>query len=179
MADVPFEFRWGSLPDTTELKPLVRAVSAAFRQLVNDYESRIVFSDSHARTISVLTTFSAGLTATSPTVGIGYGVGAGGAVTQVTDKATGVTLSKVTGQITLNNAALAADTTVSFTLTNTAIAVTDLVLINHVSAGTAGSYLVNAQAAAGSAVINVRNITAGSLSEAIVLGYVVIKGAIT
>ncbi len=101
--------------------------------------------------------------------------GDGGAVTQSTSKSTGVTLSKKCGQITLNGAALAADTTVSFTLTNTTIAATDLLVLNHVSGGTAGSYLLNAQCAAGSASINVRNITAGSLSEAIVIGFALVK----
>jgi len=105
----------------------------------------------------------------------GYATGAGGTVTQATSKATGVTLSKSTGQITLNAAALASDTTVSFTLTNTVIESGDILIMNHISAGTAGSYLLNAQSAAGSASINVRNITAGSLSEAIVIAFAVIK----
>ena len=108
----------------------------------------------------------------------GYVTGDGGAVTQSTSKSTGVTLSKKCGQITLHNAALAADTTVSFTLTNTTVAATDIIVLNHVSGGTAGSYLLNAQAAAGSASINVRNITSGSLSEAIVIGFAVIKAVI-
>ena len=108
----------------------------------------------------------------------GYVTGDGGAVTQSTSKSTGVTLSKKCGQITLNGAALAADTTVSFTLTNTTVAATDIIVLNHVSGGTAGSYLLNAQAGAGSASINVRNITSGSLSEAIVIGFAVIKAVI-
>ena len=105
----------------------------------------------------------------------GYASGSGGTITQATSKATGVTLSKSNGQITLNNAALAADTTVSFTLTNTVIEAGDVLVLNHISGGTAGSYLLNAQSAAGSASINVRNITTGSLSEAIVIAFVVIK----
>ena len=105
----------------------------------------------------------------------GYITGEGGTVTQATSKATGVTLNKKCGQITMHNASLAADTTVSFTLTNSTIAATDLLVLNHVSGGTAGAYLLNAQAAAGSASINVRNITAGSLGEAIVIGFAVIK----
>ena len=108
----------------------------------------------------------------------GYVTGDGGAVTQSTSKSTGVTLSKKCGQITLHNAALAANTTVSFTLTNTTVAATDIIVLNHVSGGTAGSYLLNAQAAAGSASINVRNITSGSLSEAIVIGFAVVKAVI-
>ena len=109
------------------------------------------------------------------TTGVFGYVSGTGTVTQATNKATGVTLNSPTGQITLNGAALAADTTVSFTLTNSSITANDVLILNHLSAGTAGSYLLNAQAAAGSASINVRNITAGSLSEAIVICFAVIK----
>ena len=105
----------------------------------------------------------------------GYGTGRG-TVTQETNKSTGVTLNAPCGAITMNGAALSADTTVSFTLTNTSIAATDLLVLNHVSGGTAGAYLLNAQAAAGSASINVTNISTGSLSEAIVIGFAIIKG---
>jgi len=108
----------------------------------------------------------------------GYTTGSGGVVTQLTSKSTGVTLSKPTGQITLNNAALAADTTVSFTLTNTVIEANDILILNHISTGSAGSYLLNAGSAAGSATINVRNITTGSLAEAIVIAFAVIKAVI-
>jgi len=104
----------------------------------------------------------------------GY-VSGGGTVTQATSKTTGVTLNTVCGQVTMNAAALAANTTATFTLTNSTIAATDVLILNHVSGGTAGSYLLNAQAAAGSAAINVRNITAASLSEAIVIRFAVIK----
>ncbi|MES2135446.1 MAG: hypothetical protein V4502_00110 [Pseudomonadota bacterium] len=113
----------------------------------------------------------------SSTGGIGYLTGAGGTVTQSTSKSNGVTLNKATGQITMNNAALAAGTTVTFTLTNSAIAANDILLLNHISGGTAGAYTLNAQSAAGSASINVRNVTTGSLSEPVVISYAVIKGA--
>ncbi len=108
--------------------------------------------------------------------GVGYATGAGGTVTQATNKSTGVTLSKMCGAITMNNASLAAGTIVSFTLTNTSIAATDVLVLNHISGGTVGSYTLNAQAGAGSAVINVRNNTAGDLAEAIVIQFAVIKG---
>ena len=109
----------------------------------------------------------------------GYVAGEGGTVTQATSKSTGVTLSKKCGQITMNAAALAADTTVTFTLTNTEVVATDIIILNHVSGGTAGSYLLNAQAGSGSASINVRNITSGSLSEAIVIGFAIIKAVVS
>jgi len=105
----------------------------------------------------------------------GYIVGDGGTVTQATSKSTAVTLNKKCGQITMNAASLAAGTTVTFTLTNTTIAATDLLVLNHDAGGTAGSYLLNAQCAAGSVSINVRNVTAGALAEAIVIGFAVIK----
>ena len=106
---------------------------------------------------------------------IGYSTGAGGTVTQATNKSTAVTLNTNCGQVTMNAAALASDTTVSFTLTNSTISAGDVLVLNHISGGTAGSYLLNAQSADGSASINVRNITSGSLSQAIVIAYVVIK----
>jgi hypothetical protein len=109
------------------------------------------------------------------TTGVFGYVSGTGTITQATNKATGVTLNSPSGQITLNGAALAANTTVSFTLTNSSITANDILILNHLSAGTAGSYLLNAQAGAGSASINVRNITAGSLSEAIVIGFAVIQ----
>ena len=109
----------------------------------------------------------------------GYVAGEGGTVTQATSKSTGVTLSKKCGQIEMDPEALAANTTVTFTLTNTEIVATDIIVLNHVSGGTAGSYLLNAQAGSGSASINVRNITGGSLSEAIVIGFAIIKAVVS
>ncbi len=107
--------------------------------------------------------------------GIGYATGSGGTVVQATSKATGVTLDKLSGQITLNAAALAADTSVSFTLTDSQIALGDRLILNHVSGGTFGAYMLDGRSAAGSATISVRNLTAASLSEAIVIGFAVIK----
>jgi len=109
----------------------------------------------------------------------GYVAGEGGTETQATSKSTGVTLSKKCGQIEMNPAALAANTTVTFTLTNTEIVATDIIVLNHVSGGSAGSYLLNAQAGSGSASINVRNITGGALSEAIVIGFAIIKAVVS
>lgn len=109
----------------------------------------------------------------------GYVAGGGGTVTQATNKATNVTLNKPSGQITMNNASLAAATIVSFTFTNSTISSTDVLVINHVSGGTIGSYTFTAACGSGSATVYVRNATSGSLGEAIVLRYAVIKGAIT
>lgn len=110
---------------------------------------------------------------------IGYGAGSGGAVVQATSKATGVLLSAVTGQITTANDALAAATTVVFAVTNTKVAVGDTVQIN-ISSGPASpqNYQVwPARVGAGFFVLAIRNISADSLSEALVLNFTVTKGA--
>ena len=102
----------------------------------------------------------------------------GGTVTQATNKGTGVTLNTESGQITMNNAALADAAEVSFTVTNSKIAATDVVVACHGSAGTAGAYIVSANGiAAGSFKITVSNVSGGALSEAIVINYVALKGA--
>ena len=107
---------------------------------------------------------------------LGYSTDAQGAVTQLTSKSTGVTLDKSCGQITLNNAALGATTNVTFTLTNSIIGVKDVLILN-VYGGTSGSYNVWVSGlAAGSATITVRNITGGSLSEAIAINFAIIHG---
>lgn len=112
--------------------------------------------------------------------GLGYGAGSGGTVTQATSKTTGVTLNKPNGSITLNAAALAAGATVSFTLTSSSISATDVVHVQRISGGTAGVYHVWCDSvAAGSCVICVRNIGASSLSEAVVLQFVVHKSVAT
>lgn len=111
---------------------------------------------------------------------IGYNNGSGGTVSQTGNKSTGVTLNKPAGEITMQATALGAATTVQFTLTNSTIAARDVLLLNIVGGVVTGaSYNLDANCSAGSAVISVRNITAGSLSEAIVLRYVVFKGSVT
>lgn len=111
---------------------------------------------------------------------IGYNNGAGGTVAQSGNKSAGVTLNKPSGEITMQNTALAAATTVQFTLTNNTISARDVLLLNIVGGVATGAcYNLDANCSAGSAVISVRNITAGSLSEAIVLRYVVLRGSVT
>lgn len=106
------------------------------------------------------------------TAGVGYATGAGGAVTQATSKSTGVTLNRATGKITMNNAALNAGASVSFTLTDSAIAATDGIGVQIVSGATAGAYSVTVDAvASGSCQISLRNLTGGNLSEAVVLRF--------
>lgn len=105
----------------------------------------------------------------------GYATGSGGAVVQATNKSTSVTLNTPNGQITMNAASLAATSIVSFTLVNSVIEAGDIIVMNHISGGTLGAYAFNASTAAGSASINVSNLTLGALTDAIVLRFAVIK----
>lgn len=108
---------------------------------------------------------------------LGYTSDAQGAVTQLTDKSTAVTLNRSMGRITTSNAALAGATSVTFTFNNSLISENDVIVLN-VNGGTTGAYNVYTSVlGAGSASITLRNITGGSLSEALVLNYAIIHGA--
>lgn len=118
-----------------------------------------------------LTSSSAG------SAGVGYATGAGGTVTQATNKSTGVTLNKMCGQITMNNASMVTLAIVGFTLTNSSIAATDEVRAWIVSGATTNSYscpCIDA-VSAGSCHISLQNISVGTLGEAVVIGFAVYK----
>ena len=109
---------------------------------------------------------------------IGYSAAAQGAVTQATDKSTGVTLNTSAGRITMNAASLAANTAVSFTLTNNTISANDAIIVNVSGGGTAAAYTTYISSmTAGSAVVTLRNLTGGALAEAVVLNFAIIHGA--
>ena len=108
---------------------------------------------------------------------LGYSTGAQGTVTQLTSKSTGVTLNKSAGRITMNNEALASNTAASFTLTNSVISANDVIILNVSGGGTAGAYTTYVSSmTTGSAVITLRNMSAGSLSEAVIVNYAIIHG---
>lgn len=106
---------------------------------------------------------------------LGYTAAAQGTVTQQTNKSTAVTVNKSAGQITMNGAALNATTNVTFTLNNSTISAKDVVVLSVAAGATAGAYNCwISSKATGSCTITVRNITAGNLSEAIVINFAVI-----
>ena len=107
---------------------------------------------------------------------LGYTAAAQGSVTQQTSKSTPVTLNKSAGQITMNNATLNATTSVNFTFNNSFISANDTVILTLANSGaTPGSYTAIVSAlTTGAATITVRNISAGNLSEAIVLNFALI-----
>ena len=111
-------------------------------------------------------------------VGLGYGTGSGGAVTQLTSKSTSVTLNKPTGIITMNNDALVAGSTVIFILNNTLLSGNDIVLLNSNFDNANPFYNVwSSLTVSGMSYINVKNISSGSLSEAIRINFAILKGA--
>jgi hypothetical protein len=109
---------------------------------------------------------------------LGYSSAAQGTVTQATSKSTGVTLNKSMGRITMNNASLANGATALFTLTNSAISASDVVIVSVSGGGTAGAYwpFVSSQAT-GSAVIGLYNNSGGALGEAVIVNFAIIHGA--
>ena len=130
--------------------------------------------------ISTTGTLTAGSVLASGTGGVGYTAGAGGTATQSTNKSTTVVLNELSGQITMNNAALAAGTSVQFTFNNSTIASSDVVIVNIVSGATSMRYHVIVETVGvGSCSITLRNYSGGSLSEAVVLGFAVVKGSTT
>jgi len=113
---------------------------------------------------------------------LGYSAAAQGAVTQATSKSTGVTLNNSAGRITMNNAALAGATAVSFVLTNSSISINDTIIVcvsSNTTGSAAGAYTTYVSyLAAGSALITLRNLTAAtSYSEAVIINYAIIHGA--
>lgn len=123
---------------------------------------------------------TAGLKVTSPTgTGIGYGTGAGGAVTQATNRTTGVTLSKLTGTITTNTASLAGLASAKFTVTNTTVAIGDTIVLSIQSGSDGGNTVASVTTvAAGSFQINVANgnAAAGTAETgAILINFAIIK----
>ena len=110
--------------------------------------------------------------------GLGYGTGAGGTVTQSTSKSTAVTLNKPTGQITMNNAALAAGGTVTIPVNNSLVTDNDIVIVTFGAlAGVSFNYTMSVEAATGIFYIAVTNRSGGSKSEAVPINFAIIKGA--
>lgn len=118
---------------------------------------------------------SDGVFIATPTLS-GYTTGAGGTVTQATSKSTAVTLNKPCGQITMNNAALAGGAAVTFEFNNSLISASDVVNITT----NWGAAVYRAQVyytTAGQCAIQIINTTGGSLSDAVVLNFAIIKVA--
>jgi hypothetical protein len=109
----------------------------------------------------------------SGTAGVGYSTGAGGVVIQGTSRTTGVTINKLTGQITLFSAAGTTAAT-TFTVTNSTVATTDAIILTQ-HTGTDLYNLMVTKTTLGSFDITFRT-TGGTTTEQPIFNFAVIKG---
>jgi hypothetical protein len=114
--------------------------------------------------------------------GVGYATGAGGTATQTTNRSTGVTVSPnpcLSGTITTDTTSLAAEASATFTVTNSGVAIGDVVVVSIQSGSNGGGTSVSVSTvAAGSFAIRVTNNNAsGGTAEtgAIIINFAVIK----
>ena len=113
-------------------------------------------------------------------VGLGYGTGSGGTVTQLTSKSTAVTLNKPTGTITMNNSALAAGASVFFQFNCSLATIYDGLYAEIAYPGASfGNYRVETIGvpSTGAFYIKITNVSGVSLSEAISITVILLKGA--
>jgi hypothetical protein len=115
---------------------------------------------------------SVGYIRSNAVTGSGYALGAGSAVTQVTSRTTGVTINAACGAITLVSDA-GTTTPASFTVTNSSVAATDVVILSQKS-GTDKYVLLVTAVAAGSFEITAYT-TGGTTTEQPVINFAVIK----
>ena len=123
--------------------------------------------------------FTGNLLMTGASSVIGYGTGSGGTVTQLTSKSTDVTLNKPTGQIIMNNAALAPGALVQFNLFNSLVSPTDNIELTLRQSSSVVPVFIELTWAVenGLVQIGIRNNHVVALGEAFVLNYSIIKGA--
>ena len=109
----------------------------------------------------------------------GYATGTGSTVTQATSRATGVTINALCGTITTDTSSLAAEASAVFVVTNSQVAIDDVVVVCQRSGKVALNTQVEVTAvAAGSFSITVinNNVAAGTAETgAIVINFAVIK----
>jgi hypothetical protein len=120
-----------------------------------------------------------GLVSESATDGIGYATGAGSAVTQITSRATGVTINAICGTITTDNTSLAAEGTADFIVTNSAVEIGDVVAVS-IQSGTDGGGTICSVAIVTAGTFTIRtyngNVAAGTAETgAILINFAVIK----
>lgn len=106
-----------------------------------------------------------------------FGYGSGGSTqTQATSRTTAVTINNICGQITTFSKTTTAALIDVFTVNNSTVATTDVVVVNHDSGGTAGQYIIYvASVGAGSFQVAVYTPSAQTPAAAPVINFAVIK----
>lgn len=118
-----------------------------------------------------------GITSSSATAGIGYATGAGAAVTQITTKATTVVCTGLSGAITTRTDSTAAAAEELFTVTNTSVAIGDVIVLSVRSGASQEGGIIPyvAAVAAGSFKIGYTNVNASADTGAVIINFAVIK----
>ncbi len=129
-------------------------------------------------------TSSGSVLCNNPAAGIGYtGTAGGTAVTQITDRTTGVTINGLSGKITTINTSLAAEASAVFTVTNSSVAIGDVVILSQRSGkvGLNTDCVVTAVADGSFDITVINGNASGGTAEtgAIVLNFAVIKTGIS
>lgn len=124
---------------------------------------------------------STGVTLFQNSNGLGYGVGAGGSVTQPTSKAASVTINKPSMLVTTHDAGLAAGAAIGFQVINSTVGLNDQVVHTFVGtlASVNGNYSVRVAVGSGSFYVHLTNESGSTLSEAVPIKFDVIKGSTT
>ena len=111
--------------------------------------------------------------------GQGFPVGVGAAVTQITNRTTGVTINAISGTITTDNTSLAAEGSADFIVTNNMVNIGDVVVLSIQSGEDSGGTVLSVQdVAAGSFTIRVHNgnVASGTAETgAILINFRIIK----
>jgi len=157
-----------------DVLPIVQASTTTTKQLsITNLFTSPAFTTPNLGVASGTSVTATGTVVSTGTAGVGYATGAGGTVVQGTSRTTGVTLNKTTGSITLVSAAGSA-TAATFTVTNSTVAASDVIILNQKS-GTDLYNLMITAVTAGSFNISFRT-TGGTTTETPVFSFAVIKG---
>jgi len=160
----------GATSRTVELVP--DTLTASRTLTAPDSSGTIALNESLAATDFATT----GSIKSSGTGGVGYATGAGASVTQLTSRTTAVTINAICGRITLFSKTTTADQYETFTVNNSTVAATDVIVLTHQSGGTAGRYfLLPSTVSAGSFQITVHTQQAQGTAAAPVINFAVIK----
>jgi hypothetical protein len=147
--------------------------------VAGDYSADLV-TNAADKASAAVQGFAGGFRSTSATNSIGYAVGAGSAVTQLTSRTTAVTINTPAGRITTFNSLIVSGNPASFTVNCSAVNVLDTVIINCsndvTTIGTPFAPYVG-QVANGSFVITYYNNSSASVSTAFAFNYCIIRGA--
>lgn len=114
------------------------------------------------------------ITSSSASAGVGYATGSGGTVTQITSRTTGVTLSKINGEIVLFSAAGSA-TPFTFVVTNTTVGVHDTITVTQQTGTDVYSAVANKPIAGTSFQVTITDLT-GTTTEAPKFNFTITKG---